>query len=296
LKNLIPKVLIATPVSERHKHLLDEWLKSLDSLDYENIEVCLVDTTPDIDEYYKLLKTKKVKGKKIKVFRYAWNYKKWMAVQWMAFAREKIRKYFLDNDFDFLMWLDDDIFLPKWGIQRLLSYNKDNVGFYIHVYFEPETKPCLLKSGEIIMGKGLDYYLWEEIDAYKDFVKRFNEGTLNEYEKNLIPFIIKDTFHPQLFKTYGVNLGCLMVKREVIEQIPFRTHPTFIYGEDLWYFAEANEKKFEFWVDTNYRCVHKNTEWTSLVEKGPKKQGGFTLAFGPTDAEKLVFIQRKQDG
>ena len=296
MKNIIPKVLIATPVSERHAHLLDDWLKSLDSLDYDNIEICLCDTTPDTDRYYKLLKTKTVKGKPIHVIRHEWDYEKWLAVQWMAFAREKIRDYFLKENFEYLMWLDDDIFLPKWGIQRLLSYNKDQVGFYVHVYFEPKTLPCLLKTGEIIMGKGLDYFTWDEIDAYKDFVKRFKEDTLTEFEKNLVPFIIKERFHPQLFKTYAVNLGCLMVKREVVEKVPFRTHETFVYGEDLWYFAEANDKGFEFWCDSNYRCEHKNTEWGSLAKKGPQnKAGGFTLAFGPTNAEKLEFVQRKEN-
>ena len=266
----------------------------MDSLDYENIEVCLCDTTPDTDRYYKLLKTKKVKGKKIHVIRHEWDYKNWVAVQWMAFAREKIRKYFLKKDYDSLMWLDDDIFLPKWGIQRLLSYNKDQVGFYVHVYFEPDTKPCLLKSGEIVMGKGLEYFSWAEIDAYKDYVKRLKEGKLTKFEKSLEPFLIKEPFHPQLINPYAVNLGCLMVKRNVVKALPFRTHKTFIYGEDLWYFTESNEKGFEFWCDTNYRCVHKNTEWKSLMEKGPQgKMGGFTLAFGPTDAEKISFIQRK---
>ena len=295
MKNIVPKVLIATPVSDRHKPILDEWLESLNSLDYENIEVCLCDTTSDNEDYYKHLKTKKVKGKPIHVLRHKWDTKEWLAVQWMAFAREKVRKFFLEGNYDYIMWLDDDIFLPKWGIQRLLSYNRDHVGFYVHIYFEPDTVPCIFKSGEIIMGKGLDYFNWDEINAYKDYVKRHKEDKLTETEKNLLPFIIKEKFHPQLIKTYAVNMGCLMVKREVAKEIAFRTHKTFVYGEDLWYFAEANEKGYEFWCDTNYRCVHKNTSWDSLTKKGPKnKQGGFSIAFGPADAQKIDFIQRKQ--
>jgi len=293
LDNLAPRVLVATPVSERHKHLLDSWLDNLNNLTYSNFDVLLVDTTSDTDRYYNLLKTKKVKGKKIKVLRNKWNYKKHHVVQMLARAREKIRKYFLDRNYKFLFSLDDDIFVPEWSIQRLVSYDKDCVGFYVHVYFKPNRKPCILKTGEIIMGKGLNYFSFAEINAYKKFVKKFREGTLTKEEKLLVPFLIKDVWHPQLAKVYGVNLGCLMIKRKVLEDVPFRTHPSFIYGEDLWFFAEANDKKYEFWVDTNVRAIHKNTEWRSLMKKGPKLNTNFYIALGPANADKLFFVRRK---
>jgi GT2 family glycosyltransferase len=213
----------------------------------------------------------------------------------MAFAREKIREYFLeDKSFDYMMWLDDDIFLPERGIQRLLSYNKEQVGFYVHVYFEPDQVPCILKAGDIILGKGLQYFSFAEIDAYRDFVRRMGEPNgLTEQEKLMIPFIIKDPFHPQLFKPYAVNLGCLLVNRKVVEALPFRTHETFVMGEDLWYFNEANDKKFEFWCDSSHRCLHKNTEWDSIAKKGPKMNGGFQIAMGPNNATAVDIIDRR---
>ena len=295
-KGILPRVLVATPVSQRHGHLLDEWIAHLNALTYP-VEICLVDTTPDTEEYFEILKTKTVQGKPIKVIRHEWDYKKFQAVQWMAFAREKIREYFLAEDFDYLMNLDDDIFLPTNGIQRLISYNKEQVGFYVHVYFEPDQVPCILKAGEIIMGKGLQYFSFAEIDAYKDFVKRMGEPNgITEYEKLLIPFLIKDPFHPQLFKPYAVNLGCLLVQRNVVETVPFRTHETFVMGEDLWYFNEANDKKFDFWCDSSIRCVHKNTEWDSVMKKGPPMNAGFSIMTGPADAQGIDVIDRSLDG
>ena len=288
---ILPRVLLATPVSSRHAHLLDEWLESLNNLTYPIFDVLLVDTTPDTDEYYKLLLTKQVKGKNINVIRHEWDYKKYHSVQWMAFAREKIREFFLKDNYEFLMSLDDDIFLPEWGIQRLLSYDKDQVGFYVHVYFEPDTKPCILKNGEIVMGQGLQYFNWTEIDAYKDFIERMKLNTLTENEINLVPFIVKDPYFPQLFNPYATNLGCLMIKRKVLESIEFKTHETFVMGEDLWYFIEADEKRFESWCDSSFRCIHKNTEWGSVVQKGPKGVNpGFWIAMGPSDAKKAEFI------
>ncbi len=291
MKSLIPRVLIACPTSDRHKHLLDEWLDSLDSLTYQNIDVCLIDTS-EKKSYYNLLKKKKVHGKKLIVLRHEWDNTKLHPVQMLAHAREKIRQYFLKNDYDYIFWLDDDIFVPRNAIQRLLSHNKDHVGFYVHVFYKPKRVPCLLKSGDIIMGKGLNYFSFAEINEYKAFVKKFRTKTLTTKEKHLVPFIIKDIWKPQLFKTYGVNLGCLMIKREVQEKVPFRTHPTFINGEDLWYFAEANEKHLEFWVDTDVRCRHENTEWNTIVSKSNKEMS-FFLAQGPADAKKAEVVIRK---
>jgi hypothetical protein len=104
--------------------------------------------------------------------------------------------------------------------------------------------------------------------------------------------MIKDKFYPQLFKPYAVNLGCLLIKRNVLEKVPFRTHDTFIFGEDLWWFNEANDKRFEFWCDCRHRCLHKNTEWNSVMSKGPKGKPDFSIAIGPKYAEGIDIIKR----
>lgn len=290
---LIPKILIACPTSERHGHIIDEWIKHLDSLTYPDFDVCLVDNTLDTDRYFNKIKEFKVKDKPVISWRHEWDVKELNHLQMLAHVREEIRKYFIENNYDFLLFLDDDIFIPDNGIQTLVSYYKDQVGFYVHVFYEPDTKPCLLKSGEIIMGKGLEYFSFAEVDAYKDFVKRFKENKLTKKEKLLIPHIIKDKQFPNLFKTYGVNLGCLLIKKEVLEKCQFRTHPTFIWGEDLWYYAEANDKRFEFWVDTDVRAIHKNTDW-EIIKESPK-QMGFAVMHGPVDSNNFDVVKYSED-
>jgi GT2 family glycosyltransferase len=289
---ILPKVLLACPTSQRHEHLLDEWLESLNQFNYP-IEVFLVDTTPETDEYFKKLQTKIVQEKLINVIRFPWDYSNHI-VQHLSYAREKIREFFLAGNYEFLMSLDDDVFLPKWGIERLISYNKDCVGFYYHIYPEDRV-PLIMKSGEIIMGKGLEFYSFEEIDIYKDFIERMAENKLTDAEKFLIPHIIKDKYFPQLFNPYAVGLGCLLIKRNVLENVPFRTHDTFIFGEDLWWFNEARDKRFEFWCDCRTRCIHKNTEWNSVLSKGPQGKPDFSIAIGPLHAEGIDIIKRQGD-
>jgi len=299
MKNIAPKILICAPTSARHKHLIDKWLKHLDKLDYPYFDVCLVDTTPDKTDYFNFIKNKKVKDKKIISWRYNWDYKKEYSLQMLANVREEIRKYFVDHkEYDFLFWLDDDIFIPKWGLQRLLSYNKDLVGFYVHVYYKPSRRPCVFKSGEIVVGKGLEYYTFKEILKYKEFARKYEKGNLSKEEKLLIPYLIKDRWHPYIFPTYAVGLGCCMCSRKVSEAVPFRTHPTFLMGEDLWWFAECNDKNFQFWCDSKTRCKHENTSWSPVnkLDLAYKKKTGIYIVQGkegpPTGA---VFLQHNKE-
>ncbi len=291
--NLTPKVLIAAPVSVRHKHLIDSWLKHLDSLTYPNFDVLLVDNSNDNGKYFKELKSKKVKNKGIEVFNHKWNSKELNPLQMLAHVREKIRVYFLENNYDYLFWLDDDIFIPKNGIQRLLSHDKDCVGFYVHVFYKPNRVPCILKSGEIVMGKGLEYYSFSEINAYKDFVKKFRKNELSNDEKKLIPFVIKDVHRPQLFRAYAIGIGCLMVKKEVMEKTKFETHDSFIWGEDMWWYANAQKNNVEMWCDSSVRAKHENTEWESVMGKS-KRNLGFFVAQGPSDASGVEIIDRRK--
>jgi hypothetical protein len=285
----LPRVLICAPVSSRHSFVFFDWISQLNKLTYPSFDVCVVDNTVDNGEYYDKIKDVTVKGNKIISWRSVWEPSKEHSLQMLARIREEQRQYFLKNDYDYLMWLDDDIFLPENGIQRLLSYNKDNVGFVVHIFPEGIQCPCLLKSGEIIMGKGLPFYSFEELKYYKKYVESFRNKTLTEQEKHLFPFIIKDEHRPQLLKAYGVNLGCLLVRKNVVEAVPFRSHPTFIMGEDIWYFAEANDKHFEFWCDTDIRCEHRNSSWTEVEQLNTHKFKMHVI-HGDTSAKEAVRI------
>lgn len=286
---VLPKVLLACPTSQRHEHIIDEWLENINNFHYP-VDVLLVDTTPETDEYFKKLKTKTAQGRPINLIRFPWDYSNHI-VQHLAYAREKVREFFLADDYEFLMSLDDDVFMPIWGIERLMSYNKDCVGFYYHIYPEEQRVPLVMKSGEIIMGKGLEFYSFDEIEVYKNFIERLAKNQLSDNEKLFVSHIVKDKYFPQLMNPYAVGLGCLLIKRAVLEAVSFKTHETFIFGEDLWWFNEARDKRFDFWLDCRTRCVHKNTEWGSVLSKGPQGKADFSIAIGPKYAEGIDIVK-----
>ena len=286
----LPTVLVCAPVSKRSSEVFKDWIKQFDTINYPIFDVMFIDNTDDNGEFFDTIKDINIEGHKVIAERMKWEPDKEHSLQMLANVRNRMREYALENNYDYMFSLDTDIFIPKNGIERLLSYNKDSVGFYVHIFPEGMQTPCLIKSGEIIMGKGVEFLSFKELNAYKEYVTKFREGKLTEEELNLKHFLIKDDFRPQLLRMYGVNLGCLMISRKVLEQVPFRTHPTFIMGEDFWFFAEANDKHFEFWCDTDIRAEHRNQSWTEITSKDTKRFN-MVVAQGSTEATGIEVIK-----
>jgi len=284
MEKIIPKILIAAPTSDRHADLLEEWIRSIEKLTYKNFDVCLVENTVNSDEYFNKLKEVKINGKPIITWKYEWDPEKIHHLQMLAYVREEIRQYFLEHEeYTHLFWLDQDILIPKDTLQRLLYADKDHVGFIVPVFYKPKRVPCVFKSGNIVIGKGLEYFSWNEVNYYRKIAKKAMDGKLSKEEQLLSYHIFSDLEKPYLMKVYAVNLGCLLIKRDVVKQCPYRTHPTFIWGEDLWYFNEANDKKFEFWADVTGMVIHKNKSWDILNECKKIGPTPFYVIYGPAN-------------
>lgn len=305
---LLPKILIVAPTHDKKGYLLDEWINHLDSLSYPNFDVLLVDTSKG-DEYFKRLSEQKLQNiilqigddesnrrdfeRKIIVKKHNWDPKEQHPIQMLADAREITRQYFVDNkEYSFMLHLDSDIFIPENGLQKLIGYKKHCVGFYVPIYQEGKYTPCVFKSSGIIFGKGLDYFNFDEINEYKSFIDKMRNNKLNTKEKNLIPFLIKDDKYPQLIDVSSTGIGCLMTSRTVMEAVKFRTHPEFVYGEDLWFFKEVNDKGFKFHCDVDVMARHEHSGWDTI--KGSPNKSGIKLAIGPENAKGIDIVKRNK--
>lgn len=287
-----PKIMIACPTSDRHREVCKEWLAHLSKLTYKDFDVLLADNSEG-EDYFNELKEIKVNDKSIILLRHQWDKSTRHHLQMLSDVREKIRQYFVEHtEYTHLFWLDDDIFVPDNMLQRLLSDDKDHVGAIVPVFYEPNRVPCIFKDGDVTFGLGLSYYNWAEVDAYKEFAAKWSKDELSEADKNISCHVIADKRKPWLMKVYATGIGCCMVKRHVAEQVPFRTHDNFIFGEDLWYFNEANDKHFEFWSDVTIDVIHKNTDWSILTDGGKRAPlSNLYVAYGPEEINGIDMVE-----
>jgi len=142
-------------------------------------------------------------------------------------GRNIIAKYAQENGFDYIMWVDSDMILPKNTLVRLLSHNKDIVaGVYSYK---------VLGNKEVV-------------------AKRFQDETREEYD-NLTIKEIKES--SGLIEVDGFGFGCVLTKVSVFDKIPY---PWFIFtqemGEDIFFCRKAQNEGYKLWLDTDVICGH----------------------------------------
>jgi len=142
-------------------------------------------------------------------------------------GRNIIAKYAQENGFDYIMWVDSDMILPKNTLVRLLSHDKDIVaGVYSYK---------VLGNKEVV-------------------AKRFQDETREEYD-NLTIKEIKES--SGLIEVDGFGFGCVLTKTSMFDKIPY---PWFIYtqemGEDIFFCRKAQNEEYKLWLDTDVICGH----------------------------------------
>ena len=213
------KVLIGCPTSKHKEYALLEYIDGLRKIKYRPAEILLVDNSNDMT-YFKTLQDlalNAVRGPWIDETRAR-----------IAASRNILRQKVLDEDYDYLLSLEQDVIPPPDVIEKLLEHKKKIVsGVYFAKY------PML---GEKVIPL-----------AFKEQKK--------EDKIKLVPLTEDEVFMgPRLQKVIATGLGCVLIHKDVLKKISFRVEPmTF---DDQPFFYDAHRLGFEAFVDTSVKCKH----------------------------------------
>jgi len=220
------KILIGCPTSQHKEYSIKEYLEGVENLTYKNFDLVLVDNSED-ETYFNKLKSFGANVVKGKYFE--------SAKDRVIDSRNILRKYFLDNEYDYFLSLEQDVVPPKDVIERLLKHGKEITGG-LYFYLGDDKKTLLPM-------------LW--VHYNDDYAKRlmFNEIPENE-----------------LIEVVTCGLGCVLIKREVLEKIEFRHVKDEEPWDDLWFCEDARKKGFKVYVDTSVKCKHyvKGMDWSKI--------------------------------
>lgn len=145
-------------------------------------------------------------------------------------CRNKIVKKFLETDkkFDYLLMIDSDC-IPPNNVLELADYQKDIIGGLCFAYMNKRVIPLVLKEN--------------------------SEGTYDMANVSLNEGVIECS---------GIGSGCMMIKREVLENIPFPFRNEYdtdgikTKGLDINFCERARRKGYKVWCDTDMLVSH----WT----------------------------------
>lgn len=159
-------------------------------------------------------------------------YWKYIVVEGKNYAdgRNEVVKKAREENFEWLFFVDDDVFLPHDAIKRLLSHQKDVVtGIY-----------------------------WTKSDPAEPVIfEKFGKGPMYKFPVD------------KLFPVAGAGAGCLLINMKVFDKFDEHNIPYFKQGwsedgivcnigEDHWFFKKAIQLGFEVYADSGVLCDHYN--------------------------------------
>jgi len=228
-----PRILVAAPISEKKDYCLWQWLDSILALSYPNFDIYLVDNSAD-EAFHKKMWDKGINCDYVKP--------EGSAMEFITKSQNKIRDYFLANDYDYLMLIECDVFCPENIIQYLLNYQLPVVSGN---YFLGTGENTSLSIQQYHKSVNNSYNKVERITAYESF--RIFDGTLKQ--------------------VFATHLGCTLIRGDVVGEIKFRCEVSgsetanYTTFSDTYFFTDCAKKNIPIFVDCGLLLNHQRSSW-----------------------------------
>jgi len=220
-----PKILIGSPVTSLKEYSIPDYIRGLKSLTYKNVEIQILDNSPKDRDLSKTFKEQNINYLKTEHT----NNVREMLVRDHNFLRKKA----LDEGFDFLLSLDQDIIPPPDLIERLLANNIKEIVSATYFNFSHEKDDNIPKPDMFVL-----------IDP---------EDKNLEVSRRLF---FDDLWPSRLIKVFVTGTGCMLIHRSILEKLEFRYDPSISVYDDSWFCKDAHKKGIGVYLDSRIICKH----------------------------------------
>jgi hypothetical protein len=223
------KILIGIPTYDKKEYCWKELVKSLKELKIplkdSKANIYVVDTSEEIDFFkydcedegfiYKHIQEEKRMDRVIR-------------------ARNEIIRYALEKDYDYILFVDSDVILPKNTLEILLIHSENIVS---GTYIVTDKLGVPTPAAKIYIGKEL-----------ANFPDKLLDNKTHEVDL--------------------VGMGCCLVPKKVFSKIRFRCergeYGDIKKAEDVCYCEDALKQGFKILLDTSLLCTHRisiDSDW-----------------------------------
>lgn len=236
------KVLLACPTSDVKLYCQDKWIKHINKLTYQNLDILIIDNSKTKDNS-EILKSYNIPNLKVMWVGKEFDFEKINIREIMTFCTNIILQYSLNKGYDYWFSLESDVFPPLNIIEHLIASN-------FHV--------C-----------GLPYF-----HAGGEEPPRLINHTLNKCNIAM-PKTSSETFHEvtgDYIRVYQSGIGCMLFDRISLIKIGKLKYRDTLGGE----FPDAFmldklfiDNKYLPYIDTRFYAYHFNSDikWNELRNK-----------------------------
>jgi GT2 family glycosyltransferase len=237
------KVLIGAPVYDIMKYCINDFLKIIKNLDYEDYNILLVDNSRD-EKFFNELK----QVEKITVLKDNTNEGKNKLR--LVSSRNIILNYAKENKYDYLLMMDVDVMPPKNIISELIKNNKEIVSGIYYNYFtingQQKYRPVV----------------WCNItpEEFDNMCKQIKFPPIvkshEDIRRHLTP---KEADSEDTIEVKIPSAGCMLISKKVFEKINYGLLE--IPGinsttDDIYFCIKAKEAGFKLYCNTKIKCEH----------------------------------------
>ncbi len=228
-----PKVLVGCPTSFHKEYALKEYSESVKLLNYDNYDVLLVDNSQD-DVYLSKIKEYGLNAIKGPYFD--------GAMQRIIVSRNLLRKYALDNNYDYLLSLEQDVIPNPDVLSKLTNHKRDVISGVYFVHNVMNGKRMLIPQAFI------------ELENKKNNLPDMRWLNEEEFESN------------KIIKIVSCGLGCVLIHKDILEQIEFRYENDVF--DDRFFGIDLYKKNIPIYCDTSVKCKHlilnRHYQWNEI--------------------------------
>lgn len=228
------KVLIGSPTAAPYTYCLSEWARNTKALTYSPKHIVLVDNSKSeaydktiLKEGIEALKYVAPKGETLR--------------ETLANSRNVLRTLLLEGDYAYFLSLEQDILPPLDVLERLLAHQQPVVSAVYYKYF---TLKYTSSSGKIIEKKKAMPLLAKPSSFDKTKMHFYTAEEVDE-----------DALIPLRY----CGLGCVLIRRDVLEQISFRVDmsPEGNAFDDVYFCNDVLRAGYPLYADTSIKCMHR---------------------------------------
>lgn len=226
--NHFPRVLVCAPTSKIKDYCFKDWIANVKSFSYPNFDVFLADNTRNDKKYHKMFSKYGIKSRYIK------NDGSRAIQHYVAESHQQCRRYFLSNNYEYMLHLETDIFPPFNIIEHLMMQELDVMAALYHI------------------GTGNESSLMIQTEEKHGIIHQMaNSENLEFADINFANGRVK--------KVFNAGLGCVLLKRQVLKDVEFRWPEGSAVFPDSIFAADLRMVGYHTYLDTSIYCEHRNT-------------------------------------